>query len=732
MSCDDLITNEDLAKAKKEAEFLTLEVESPNYSEVTPEGQAKRTVTGRNQDTDTAIDDFNQSGADAIDDFNIDGANALGALGGVHIGDYSANPLITERNQYATFGVSPNATQWKITNSTSLNYQIDSATYPDPEDDPNLIMFNDVTREYVDQQINFFSPLNKSVSEKMSSGVAVSISIVGDSITWGSDGNDTGVQVADPYPSLLQAHLREFYNNDLITVVNNGTSGYDSQNIIDNTLAGIVAQNNDMYIIGVGANDARTDRSINVEQYKANIEIIYNALKFAAVSFVSITEVSAQGTPNAQGVDDYRQTAKKFALANKLQYIDMWSEMTELLKNRGEVRGKINRDRIHWSQEGYQLIADQVFLKGFANYDLKVKGGQFIDAVSQAFRGSDLGLVVTNSQYTVSQKLAVSESASLFLYVDEVRECDLVLHASLYVSSGASVDFGVTVNNTSMSNSPLPFALDIPNTPNNSSSIDYPISVCRLRKGLNIVKFTTSATQECVIQGFSINAREGSSYSMPSDSVLGSDKYKNTLEALGLTVNNSGFEALSGKLSVGASDSATVDAAGIIPIAPDGETRLRIRGYFASFTTISLGQSSGVSTGSLNWASEYIDNIKINVRSTQTIVYHVNSSGSNTELGQYAMGGSADATIDIITSNTGTSFYINGNLIATINVKLPVSKVAIYNENGTNPSMIESISLVGATNAPNSDIPGESFYLYSSNEAVQIDTTGTRKSVSYT
>ncbi|MDB4261414.1 hypothetical protein N9878_00965 [bacterium] len=138
--CSNLITNEDLALAKTYAEKSGEYVESDDPTLTTPLGAIKKTVQGMNDDNQNAIDDLNEQGS-----------LSLGSLGGVHIGEYSTDPLITERNQYVTFGVTPTASQWKITGSTSLNYQIDSTTYPDPEDDPNLIMFNDVTREWTQQ-----------------------------------------------------------------------------------------------------------------------------------------------------------------------------------------------------------------------------------------------------------------------------------------------------------------------------------------------------------------------------------------------------------------------------------------------------------------------------------------------------------------------------------------------------------------------------------------------------
>lgn len=578
---------------------------------------------------------------------------------------------------------------------------------------------------------NYYGVLNKSISKKMLDGETVNIAILGDSITWGSNGNNTGVQVDKPYPTLLQTTLRAFYANENITVTNNGTSGYDTQNTIDNTLVDIVAQDSDLYLIGLGVNDARTDRGIDVTQYKDNLLYIYSQLSFASVAFVSPTEISATGAPNSNGVDDYRQTMKKVANANKCQYIDIWSEMQNLLANRGEARGKINRDRIHWSQEGYQLIADQVFIKGFANYNLKVQPDQFIDCASQLYRGADLDLVVANSQYTVAKKLSASETASLFIYVDNNKPCDLVMHASLYLVTGTASSYGVTVQNTSI-NLPAEFYdLTIVGAANNTNSLDYPISVCKLRKGLNIISLTTDSTHSCVVQGFSILARESASYMITAENALVSDKYVNTLEAKDLFVESGGFRTIVSPVCVGGVNDAMTNLTDTLPLYAGDETTVRIRGYFSALSTISLVQAAGASTSTDNWVSDYIDTIKINIRSTTTHIYHVNALGNNTELGVVSSPGSTDMVLDITTSSEGTSFYRDGTLIVTIPVKLGVGRIAIYNENDTTPTVIESVAILGSTIVAGEDVAGEHFYLHDTFTDVVVGVNGVRKTSTY-
>jgi len=110
--CDDLITNEDLAAYKKDAEYLGLTVESPNHSELTPNGQLKRTISGINQDAD----------------------NAISNAGGVPLGD---GQYVLPDKTYTAFN------QFLVQNGISykpltISHTTDIATYPNAADDPDL------------------------------------------------------------------------------------------------------------------------------------------------------------------------------------------------------------------------------------------------------------------------------------------------------------------------------------------------------------------------------------------------------------------------------------------------------------------------------------------------------------------------------------------------------------------------------------------------------------------
>jgi hypothetical protein len=99
------------------------------------------------------LDQFEADSTTALDNFSTDSATALGALGGVDIGFYNANPEFNNLNEFCKYDRAGTIESYKLNPATPLPYTPDSAGTPDPLNDPNLVMFNDVTREWV--QNNF-------------------------------------------------------------------------------------------------------------------------------------------------------------------------------------------------------------------------------------------------------------------------------------------------------------------------------------------------------------------------------------------------------------------------------------------------------------------------------------------------------------------------------------------------------------------------------------------------
>lgn len=63
-------------------------------------------------------------------------------MGGVYKGDYSTNPTLEYIYEYALD--TSDKSRWQVIDPNTLPYTIDSATYPDPDNDPNLKIFSDL------------------------------------------------------------------------------------------------------------------------------------------------------------------------------------------------------------------------------------------------------------------------------------------------------------------------------------------------------------------------------------------------------------------------------------------------------------------------------------------------------------------------------------------------------------------------------------------------------------
>jgi lysophospholipase L1-like esterase len=618
----------------------------------------------------------------------------------------------------------------------------DGFTYPDGQGDYySVVDFNTVSdgvtlidagSRKLSQTVrsSYARPSLDSVIQKMSGGGVVKIVAVGDSITWGSNANNPGNQVARPWPSILQDHLQKWNSNDNITVVNYGFSGSDSGQIINNNLIDIRNENADLVILAVGVNDARSDRGIDVEQYSNNIIKISKNLHDSAIVYVSLTDVpTITGVTNGKQIGDYRNAMKRIAKEQSQVFLDIHSMMRKVISRRGEVRGKINRDKLHWSQEGYQLLADQIFMSGFANYDLEVDGNSFIDGLSQNFRGFE-GLELSGSQYTVSRRISEGQQSVLFLYLDEVGSFNLVTHFNTRVRTSSAVSDSVTVDNTSTTVGSEQYDLSIPNTVSDSFAADVPIAVCGLRKGLNIITFSVASGQACSIQGFSLVSVRESGYMIPSDNEGISDKLSNGLSSDGFSINETGFSLISGRVSIAPGANARLRVSEKISTNIKGDTRIRIRGYFSDFTSILIGSKSLESSDVQNWVSDYGSAYSIHIRSLQTIVYHKNIVGNDTEIGQLDLG-KGDRVLDIVTSSSGTSFFIDGVLIASMLVKLPEFYISITTGSGVGSTVIEYVSELGSLELPGADIPGETFNLLEENKLVMVGFDGLRRSVGY-
>lgn len=577
-----------------------------------------------------------------------------------------------------------------------------------------------------------------SVVQAMVNGLPVKICVVGDSIT-------NGLSATTPFPYRLGEILREWYNNPNIEIIKRGYSGEDTGQVLANHMAEIIADNADLYLIALGVNDARQDRGISVDDYEHSLMEMYRQLSFSAVSFCSLTDVVgllATDITNPYAVNAYRSRMRHVAQLLGARYIDSFSIMQRYLFNRGDARGRLSRDRLHWNQAGYDLIAESIFIDGFAGVNLELQPGQFVDNTTAAYRGLNNVLNTLNCPYSVYVTTPANSVSKLFVFNTSLKPAYLVAHFAAELNSTAAIAGQVTVKN-SVEASGRTYTLGIGSITGISSNFisEIPVSVCDLAPGLNIISFTTPADKVCRVVGFTVKQHL--------------DRYTNAMQEKGKIVNkitaglleHTGnlqntaffrqlpFEVVGSLQSNGVNDTQdymiTSAFTTLIP-RPYGETRFRIRGCFGTNSVLRFGCQIRNSSADTEWSANYGSVFALDFQGATTFMRVFSFTGTPINAASFS-NARGDQCIDIVTSEAGTKFYVNGMLLWDIPIKLPECDLfasSSYNSL-TEGMVIESVGEVGSAVAPNSVVPGERWFSHMDGKMHMVDKSGVHKTIQY-
>jgi lysophospholipase L1-like esterase len=577
-----------------------------------------------------------------------------------------------------------------------------------------------------------------SVVQAMVDGLPVRICVVGDSIT-------NGTSVDTPFPVRLGEILREWYNNPNIEVIKRGYSGHDTGQVLAEHISEIVADDADLYLIALGVNDARRDRGITVDMYEQRLRTMHHRLSFAAVSFCSLTDVVgllSTNVTNPYGIDAYRSRMKHVAQTCGARYIDSYAIMQRYLFNRGDARGRLSRDRLHWNQEGYDLIAESIFMAGFAETPLEVEPNRFIDNTTAAYRGAGNKLRTLNCPYSVFVETVESSQSKLFIFNTSLKPAYLLAHFTIRLSNDGLPTGEVTVKN-SVEPAGRTYTLDIASVsavPDNYFS-EAPTSVCDLAPGLNIISFTTAVGKTNRITGFTVKEYADSyPLAMREKAKIGDKIHAGLLEQTNAVANAKFYSELPYR-RVGSNHSngaSNVDdyylQRSICTLAPRtyGETRFRIRGCFGTYGMLMLGQQTKVTDDEHNWSANYAPLFVLDFWATVTYMKLVAFTGTNVTVTNVT-NNRGDQCIDIITGESGSQFYVNGVLLLNIPIKLPEMDVYVsssWNSQGEGV-VIESVAEVGTAVAPNTAVPGEKWFSHMDGKMNMVDKSGLHKTVLY-
>lgn len=567
------------------------------------------------------------------------------------------------------------------------------------------------------------------VLRAMRDGAAVKIVCLGDSITYGQ--LDTGGQAVTPWPARLQSLLRQYYGNNLITVVNAGISGNTVQNMINRFTTDVRAEDPDLIIFNGGTNDSRPATAVSLTNYKGDVEQILALANPTPVIIWGITpRFKEQRSGDGEGVVDfYRQTLQKIANTRGIMYIDTFHALHNLYRSRAWAAGKMSSDGSHYTEDGYRYIGDFLFAKGFANDDLFMKPGQFKDA-----RGQWLITEAADSTWGVADLqdadavVITAATVRAYLFVEEWEECFLALHATMDCAN--STDQTITVNNQSLpagGDSQATIGLS-PNLAGGATFYinDYAMPAVRLRPGINNIQLSTATSAR--ISGFSVVKRGAAQYLPSYNQESNENRATQFWSAARYRVSTQAFDVLRpGILTV--SNSATGFIEPYFLIVPDPITttsRWRMRTTLFPGASFYLGQQSNddVRYGYVYKVEFDGANCIVSVRD------HVGAVRVAATVAKAVAAGGQDLVIDIKSGATGWTLWVGATLIFSDAIPLSIGPVFV-SSSATKRSYWNPPIKKGPADSDTGTLVGETWQTFTDDKLHIVTDAGTEKTVTF-
>lgn len=503
------------------------------------------------------------------------------------------------------------------------------------------------------------------VLQKMTSGQAVKIVCVGDSITAGT--LDTGGVATLPWPARLQALLRQYYDNTLITVVNKGVAGSTVQGGLNRFTTDVTDEAPDLVMFNFGTNDANT--AVDLDTYKTKVDAYLNKLLNYPVVVWGLTP-RFKAHDSGAGEDTihfYRNILRAASHKRGIPYVDTFGRLHRLYRQRALAAGTISSDGSHYNAEGYVLLGDMIFADAFANDDIFIAPGQFKDARGQwLVSDGALSSWGGNDLQDANSIVVSANTIRTYLYLDDAEPCDLALHV---VADCTTTGQTVTVNNQSLSTGSSAAVDTSPDLAGATGYYcnDYAIVSVPLQPGLNNIQLSTATSVR--INGFSAVRRKAKQYlpSFPEGHATdrgtefwGSTRYEASVDA---------FEALrQGVLTVSPNASGLIEP--YFLHQPDAlsrqSTRYRFRGTISPGAALYLGQQTNDDV-----AYAYV--WKFDFDGTNCVASARDHAGVIRTIETTALAiasGGADVQIDIRTGVTGTTVWVNATQVFSDNLPL--------------------------------------------------------------
>jgi len=420
----------------------------------------------------------------------------------------------------------------------------------------------------------------------------------------------------------------------------------------------------------------------------------------------------------------YRESLRDIANIRGLPYIDSFEYLMGLYKSRALARGEISFDGSHYSQEGYDFIADSIFADKFANDDIKFKPGQFKDIAGQWIVTAPSDSAWGGINVHDANVLVIGSSVRLYAYVEDYTNCMLVIHAT--VDNSASTIQNIVVNNQSVPGASSGYNLS-PNLAgvNTFYCNDYPIVTVKLRPGLNNIVLNT--TDSARLSGFSVLPIDDDFYTETflredegyAQKFWTSARYDDNPQEIKLVNNDVKV--------IGNNGNFVNKICDIVPSLFNAANLWRFRATINDATAIYLGQQSN---DTINY--QYVYKIQFNGISAVTSVRANNGTLFIANTVAFPVASVQDIKIDIRTGNNSWTIWADG--VQLFNDSIPLSRCSLFigNADVTDRVYVNPVLMKGAQSSNTGVLVGEKWHTWSDDKDHVIDTGSTERTITYT
>lgn len=195
-----------------------------------------------------------------------------------------------------------------------------------------------------------------TVLAKMQRKEPVIIVCFGDSMTWGYV--SSGVEVAEPYPQVLQRKLRYLYGYDGITVINAGMPGLSSTGGLGNYAGKVTPHMPDIVVLMWGLND--NTGVLDIDKFQNNIRDMIAKGNLNNSKTILLTPTPTNQVDSQYNLENINYTKSILTIAKEkdCDYVDMNAHFSLLFKKNAMDQRSYENGSVHFKQEGYTLIAD--------------------------------------------------------------------------------------------------------------------------------------------------------------------------------------------------------------------------------------------------------------------------------------------------------------------------------------------------------------------------------------